>query len=172
MLSDIENLYITLEENHLNERGGCLNSNRAEMPENTFGNEFENEDENRYSEVRNVDPSTNANSDRNSTGSNSSAEINRLSSELNSRLSRELDEMMSCVNTQVQRAISVAISSEILPQIQSTLNTGSGHVTQIRWNVPSEKPEVNSERFCNEKCKGNSKSEPSCDHPNDGAMNT
>ena len=173
MLSDIENLDIMLGENHFsrNERAESISSNRAEMPENTFGNESENDDENRYSEMRNVGPSTNANSDRNSTGGNSSAEINRLSSELNSRLSRELDEMMSSVNTQIQRAISDAISSQILPQIQSALNTGSGHLTQNRWNVPSERLEVNSERFCNEKSKGNSRSEPMRDRLTEGAIN-
>ena len=62
---------------------------------------------------------------KNSTGDNSSAEINRLSSELNSNLSRELDDMMSSVNTQIQRAINDAISGQILPQIQSVLNAGS-----------------------------------------------
>ena len=136
-----------LGENHFNrnERDESLSSNRAGMPENTFGNEFENNEENRYSESRNVDPSNNADFDQYSTGGNSSAEINRLSSVLNSRLPRELDEMMSSVNTQIQRAISDAISSQILPQIQSALNTGSGHSAQNRWNVPSERPEVNPE---------------------------
>ena len=173
MLSDIENLDIMLGENHFsrNERDESISSNRAEMPEHTFGNESENDDKNRYSEMRNVGPSTNANSDRNSTRGNSSAEINRLSSELNSRPSRELDEMMSSVNTQIQRAISDAISSQILPQIQSALNTGSGHLTQNRWNVPSERLEVNSEKFCNEKSKGNSRSEPMRDRLNEGAIN-
>ena len=119
MFSDIENLDIMLGENHIdrNERDESLCSNRAGMPENTFGNEFENNVGNRYSETRNVHPNTNADFDRNSTGGNSSADIYRLSSELNSRLSRELDEMMSSVNTQIQRAISDAISSQTLPQI-------------------------------------------------------
>ena len=174
MVPDIENLDVMLGENHFNrnERDKSLSSNRSEMPENTVENEFRNDGENRYSEMRNVDPSINANSDRNSTGGNSSAEINRLSSELNSRLSRELDEMMSSVNTQIQRAISDAFSSQILPQIQSASNIGSGHLTQNRWNVPSGRPEVNSERFCNEKSEGNSKSEPIRDRLNDGALNT
>ena len=129
------------------------------MPENTYGNEFENDDENRYSEKRKVGPSANANSDRNSSGGNSRAEINRLSSELNSRLSRDLDEMISSVNTQIQRAISDAINSQVLPQTQSALISGSGRLTQDRSNVPVERPEINSERFCNEKLKGNSRSE-------------
>ena len=80
--------------------------------------------------------------------------------------------MMSSVNTQIQRAIGDAICSQILPQIQSALNSGSDHLTQDRWNVPSEIPEVNCERFCNEKSRGNSRSEPICDRPNDGSMNT
>ena len=36
-------------------------------------------------------------------------------------LSRELDEMMSSVNTQIQKAISDAIGSQILPQIHSRI---------------------------------------------------
>ena len=90
-------------------------------------------------------PGTCANHGQNSTGGNSSAEINRLSSEMNSRLSRELDDMMSSVITQIQRAINDAISGQILPQIQSVLNAGSGQSTLNKWNVPSERPEVNSE---------------------------
>ena len=74
--------------------------------------------------------------------------------------------------TQIQRAISDAISRQILPQIQSALNTGSGHSTRNRWNVPSERPEINSERFCNKKSRGNSRSEPIRDRPNDGPLNT
>ena len=173
MLSDIENLDIMLGENHFNrnERDESFSSNRAEMPENTFGNESENNDENRYSETRNVGPSTSVNFDRNSTGGNASAEINRLLSELNSRLSRELDEMMSSVNTQIQRAISDANSSQILPQIQSVLNTGSSLSTQNRWNAPSERSEINSERFCNKKSREDLRSEPIRDRPNDEFVN-
>ena len=74
---------------------------------------------------------------------------------------------MSSVNTQIQRAISDAISSQILPQSQTALNSGSGHLTQDKWNVTSERPEVNSEKFSNEKSRGNSRSEPIRDRPND-----
>ena len=174
MLSDIENLDIMLRENHFNrsERDESLNSNHAGRSESALGDEYENNDENRFLDSRNVGTSFDADYGRNSANDNSSAEINRLSSELNSRLSRELDEMMSNVNTQIQRAISDAISSQILPQIQTALNSGSSHLTQDRWNVPSERPEVNSERFCNEKSRGNSRSEPIRDRPNDGSMNT
>ena len=80
----------------------------------------------------NRDLGTSADYGQNSASGNSSAEINRLSGELNSRLSRELDEMMGSVDTQMQRAISDAISNQILPEIQTALNAGSVHKTQNR----------------------------------------
>ena len=82
-----------------------------------------------------------------------------MSSELNSRLSREIDEMMNSVNTQIQRAINDAISNQILPQIQNVLKAGSRHVTQNRWNVLAERPEVNPEDYRSEKTKSNFRSE-------------
>ena len=97
---------------------------------------------------------------KNSASANSNAEINRLSSELNSRLSREMDEMMNSVNTQIQRSISDAISNQILPQIQSALEAGSGHMTQNRWSVPAERPEINPEDSRSEETKSNSRNEP------------
>ena len=93
---------------------------------------------------------------QNSTSANSNAEINKLSSELNSRISREMDEMMNSVNTQIQRAISDAISNQILPQTQNALKAGSGHVTQNRWNVPVERPEINPEGYRSEKLRNRS----------------
>ena len=147
MLSDKEKLDIMLGENQFgrNERDKSISSNRARRPESTFADDFENNDENTQLDEREVGFGTSADYGRNSTGGNSSAEINRLSSELNSRLSRELDEMMSSVNTQIQRSISDAISGQILPQIQSVLNGGSGQLTLNKWNVPSERPGMNSE---------------------------
>ena len=123
MLSDIENLDIMLGENHYgrNERKESVISNQARRPSSLSRDELENNDENNYLETGSFGPGTSANHCQNSTGGNSSAEINRLSSELNSRLSRELDDMMSSVNTQIQRAINDAISGQIIPQIQSVL---------------------------------------------------
>ena len=169
MPSDIENLDIMLGENHFNrnERDESLNSNRARRPESSIEDEFENNDENRQLDLRDVGPSTNADYGRNSSEGNSSAEINKLSSELNSRLSRELDEMMSG-NTQTQRAISDAISSQILPQIQTALSAGSGHSTQNRWNVPFWRPEATSEVLQNASSTDNSRSKPNRDRPYDG----
>ena len=147
MLSDKENLDIMLGENHYswNERNESIYSNQARRPRSVSGDELVNNGENNYLDAGSFGPGTSANHGQNSTGGNSSAEINRLSSELNSRLSRELDEMMSSVNTQIQRAISDAICGQILPQIQSVLNAGSGQSTLKKWNVPSERPGMNSE---------------------------
>ena len=140
MFSDIENLDIMLGGNHYsrNERDESVNSSQARRPRCVSRDEYENNGENNYLETCSFDPGTSANHGQNSTGGNSSAEIIRLSCELNSRLSRELDDMMSSVNTQIQRAISDAISGQILPQIQSVLNAGSGQSTLNKWNVPSE----------------------------------
>ena len=76
---------------------------------------------------------------------NSSAELNRLSSELNSRISREMDEMMNSVSVQIQRAISDAISTQVLPQIQNVIMAGLGHGAWKGWTIPSERPELISE---------------------------
>ena len=124
-----------------------------------------------YSSLRVVSTGINADYGQNSVGTSSNAEINRLLSELNSRLSREVDGMMSSVNTQIHRAISDAIDSQILPQIQTALYSGSGHLTQNRWNVPSERPEINSEENCSKKTRKNSRSEQFRDRPIDGTTN-
>ena len=174
MLSDIENLDIMLGENHFNrnERDESVSSDFGRRPGSASLDELENNGENRYSVTRDIDPSNNADYSQNSSGGNSSAEINKLSSELNSRLSRELDDMMCSVNSQIQRAISDAISNQILPQIQSALSAGSGHLTQNRWNVPSERPEVNSEGLQNINPKDSSASKPNCNRQNGGVVDS
>ena len=117
-------------ENHFDtvEREGSLNSNFARRPESANSNNLNNDDENMYLNLGVINSGVDADYVRNSASANTSAEINRLSSELNSILSRELDGMMSSVNTQIQRTISDAISSQILPQIQNALNSRSGHL--------------------------------------------
>ena len=96
MLSDIENLDIMLGENHFNARGreGSLNSNLPRRSGSLISNESENGEGSIHRNQRVTNPSTSADFDRNSVTANSSAEINRLSSELNSRISREMDGMM------------------------------------------------------------------------------
>ena len=78
---------------------------------------------------------------------------------------------MSSVKTQIQRASSDAIDSQILPQIQTALYSGSGHLTQNRWNVPSERPEINPEENCSKKTRKNPRSEQFRDRPFDGTTN-
>ena len=128
---------------------------------------FENNEENLYLNHREMGLGNDADRGQNSTRANSSAEFNRLPSELNSRFSREMDEMMNSVNTQIQRAISDAISNQILPQRQNALKAGSGHVTQNRWNVPVKRPEINPEDYRGEKIRNSSRSEPIRDRFND-----
>ena len=147
MLSDIENIDIMLGENHFNarEREGSLNSNLPRRSRSFASNESENENGNVGRIQRNDHSRTNTEYDQNSITANSSAEINRLSSELNSRISRELDEMMKSVSVQIQRAISDAISTQVLPQIQNVIMAGSRHGTRKGWDVPAERPELPSE---------------------------
>ena len=174
MLSDLENLDIMLGENHFNrnERDESVSSNFGRRPGSASADELDYNGENRYSVTRDIGPVHNADYGQNSTGGNSSAEINKLSSELNSRLSRELDDMMCSVIFQIQRAISDAISNQILPQIQSALNAGSGHLTQSRWNVPSKRPEVSSEGLQNVNPKDSSASKPNGNRQNDGVVDS
>ena len=100
LLSDIENLDIMLGENHfsMSEREGSLNSNLPRRSRSFASNESENEDGNIGRDQRNYNSRRNTECDRNSVTGNSSAEINRLSSELNSRISREMDEKMNSVS--------------------------------------------------------------------------
>ena len=170
MLSDIENLDIMLGGDHFNrnERSESLNSNQARRPGSLFGDEFENEDENRSPNSRNDEPGPNAELGQNSVRGSSNAEINRLSSELNSRISREMDEMMNSVSVQIQRAISEAMSNQILPQIQNALMADSGHMTKERWNVPAERPEGYSEVLRNSDYRNNLKSKTLGDRQKDG----
>ena len=140
MFSDIENLDIMLGGDHFDTRewDESLNSNLARRPESAISNDLGNDHENTHVHPRVINSGTSAEFDRNSDTANSTAEINRLSSELNSRISREMDEMMNLVSVQVQRAINDAISNQVLPQIQNVIKAGSGQVTK----KVSERPEV------------------------------
>ena len=161
MLSDIENLDIMLGENHYNtrDREGSLDSNLPRRSRSFVSNESENEDGNIGENQRKINSRTNTECDRNSVTVNSSAEINKLSSELNSRISQEMDEMMNSVSVQIQRAISDAISTQVLPQIQNVIMAGSGHRTRKGWDVPSQGPEIISEVQRNLNAKSNLRNE-------------
>ena len=173
MLSDLENLDIMLGGDHFNRnvRSESLNSNQARRPNSLFGDEFEDEDDNRYPNAENVGPGPNADLGQNSARGSSNAEINRLSSELNSRISREMDEMMNSVSVQIQRAISEAISNQVLPQIQNVLAAGSGQLTQGRMNIPSERPDDYSEVLQNSEPRNYSKGKQFSDRQKDGHIN-
>ena len=67
--------------------------------------------------------------------------------------------MMNSVSVQIQRAINDVINSQVLHQIRKAIMAESGHVTQKGWNVPDERPELNTEVLRNEKARNNSKSE-------------
>ena len=116
ILSDIENLDIMLGENLFNarERDGSLNSKLPRRSGSLNSNESENDEGSTHRDQRVINPGTSADLDRNSITADSSAEINRLSSELNSRISREMDEMMNSVSVQIQRAINDAISNQVI----------------------------------------------------------
>ena len=62
-------------------------------------------------------------------------------------ISREMDEMMNSVSVQIRRAINDSIIIQLLPQIQNALMAGSGHSIQSGWNVPAERPKMNT-KFC------------------------
>ena len=122
MFSDMENLNKMLGDRH-SEREGSVNSNHAKRPENMNSNLFENNEENLYLNPRETGLGDNAEIRQNSTSANSSAEINRLSSELNSRISK-MNEMINGVSVQIQRANYYPISSQVLPHIQNVLMAG------------------------------------------------
>ena len=161
MFSDIENLDIMLGENDFNtkERGESLNGNLAKRPESVVSNDSENDDENTHVSPRVVNSGFSADFDHNSATANSSAGINRLSSELNSRISREMDELMNSVSVQIQRANNDAISNQVLQQIQNVIKAGSGQMTGNGWGVPSERLEVNSEGLRSEKARNDLRNE-------------
>ena len=66
---------------------------------------------------------------------------------------------MNSVSVQTQRAISDAISTQVLPQIQNVVMAGSVHGTRKGWDVPSERPELISEVQRNLSAKNNLRNE-------------
>ena len=142
LFSDIENTDIMLRGNHFDarEREERLNSNLARWPESAISNDRENDQENTHVDAVVINSGNSAEFDRNSATAYSSADVNRLSSELNFRISREMDEMIHSVSIQIQRAINDAIGNQVLPQIQIVIKAGSGQVAKIGWDIPSQRP--------------------------------
>ena len=170
ILSDIENLDVMLGENHFNnmDREENLDSKLARRPESATSNNVGNDDENLNLNRRDISSGIIADYGQNLVGTNSQAEINRLSSELNSKISREMmDEMMNSVSVHIQRAIKNTISNQVLPQIQNAIMAGSVHVTRKGWNVSAQEPEANSEILRNAGTRNNSRSEHIQNRQND-----
>ena len=161
MFFDIENLDIMLGENHFDtvEKEESLNSSFARRPESANSNNFENDAENRLLNPGVINSCVDADFDRNSATANSSAEVNRLSSELNTRIFMEMNEMMNSVSVQIQTANNDAISNQVLPEIQNAIMAGPGHRTKKGWNVPAERRETNPEVPRSEKARNDLKSE-------------
>ena len=63
------------------------------------------------------------------------------------------------MSVQIQRAISDAISTQVLPQIQNVMMTGTRHGTRKGWDVPPERPELISEVQRNLNAKNNLRNE-------------
>ena len=114
MLSDIENLDVMLGGNHL-EREESEYDNLSSRSNSPNLNTHENNEEIHYPNSRANRSSNSPEYGHNSAGTDSSAEFNKLSSELNLRISRETDDMMNNVSVQIQRAISDAIGNQVLP---------------------------------------------------------
>ena len=165
IMSDIENLDVMLGGNHF-DREECEDSILARRPKSASCNASVNE-ENSHLNSRENRSGNSANLGQNSPGVSSCVEFNRLSGELNLGISREMDEMMNSVSVQIQRAISDAISNQVLPHIQNALMAGSGDVTQKRCNVPAERPEYNAEDYRHEKIRSHTRSEFSRNRPRD-----
>ena len=81
-----------------------------------------------------------------------------------------MDEMMNSVSVQIQRAIKDAFRNQVLPQIQNAIKACSRQMTGNGWDVPTERPEVNSEGLRSEKARNCLRSEQTqgC-QPNDHA---
>ena len=107
------------------EREKSEDSNLARRQESVSCNVSGDNDENLYSNPRENRSNNSAAHGQNSAGTNSSAELNRLSGELNLRISKEKDEIMNSISVQIQRAFNDAISNQVLPQIQNAFKAGS-----------------------------------------------
>ena len=111
-----------------------------------------------YPEPEENRSSNSAEYSHNAAGNFSIAEFTRLSGDPNLIISIETDEMMNSVSVQIHRAIIDAISSQVLPQIQNDLTTGSGSLTQKGSNMPTGIPERHPEDHPSQKVRSSSRS--------------
>ena len=131
MLYDIEKLDIMLGENNL-EREESESSNLGRRPESPSYNALINQNVQSHSNSREAEIRSCAQTDHSVRESDSNSEFNRLSGELNQSISQEMGEFMSSVSSQIQVDVNEAIHDQILPQIQTTLRSGQGQVSERR----------------------------------------
>ena len=156
MLSDTENLDIMLGRNNPeNEVSDFGNSVRR--PERSSYNTLVNHDANSHSNFREDEIRGYAGNDRNSGKVDSSSEINRLSGELNERIAQALSDLLSSVSSQTQGATNEAINEQVLPQIQATLRSGQGQISNRRCDVPARRLGCISEEALNRKFRSSSR---------------
>ena len=120
MLSDIENFDIMLGGNNL-ETEERESSNSGRRPDSSCYDASMNQNTNSHSNSHEAVPRTYAQNGHSLRETDSSSEFNRLSGELSQRITQEMGDFMSTVSSQIQRALNEAISDQILPQIQATL---------------------------------------------------
>ena len=68
--------------------------------------------------------------------------------------------MLNSVSVQIQRAYNDTISSQVLPQMQNALRARSRPLTQKGWNIPTERPERDTEDKPSQEIWSSSRSEP------------
>ena len=158
MLSDIENLHVMLGDNHL-EREESEISNHGRRPESPSYDTLLNQNGNSHPHSHETEIRTYVRNGHSSKEADSGGEFNRLSGVLNQRITMEMSDITSTVSSQIQRAINVSISVQILPQIQSTLKFGHGHMPERRWEDPVRRLECRSEEALDRRFKSDSRDE-------------
>ena len=150
MLTDIENMDIMLGSNHF-EREESELSISVRRPQSPSYNAVTNHDLNSIeNDIRGF-----AGNGQNSRDADSSGEIIRRSGELKQRITQEINDLMSCVSTQIQRAIIEAINEQVLPQIQATLRFRP----RKGWIFLAEGPEYRPEDAFNCRFRSSSRDE-------------
>ena len=137
MLSDLENLDITVGSNHF-EREDSDFGNSARRPESPSYDALADHNTNSHSNSGENEIEKFAGKGHNSRKVYFRSEINRLPGELNRRITQEKNDLMRSVSSQLQRAISEAVNEQVLPRTQVSLRSGSRQFPQKGWNAPTD----------------------------------
>ena len=140
----MENLDVMLAGNH-SKRDESETSNYGRRPESPSYGTLLNQNSNSHPNFYESEIRIYARYGQSSREVVSDSELNRLSGELNQRITKEMSDFMSTVSSPIQGAINEAISDQILPQIQATLKSGQGHMTERKWEYPARRPEYRYE---------------------------